>query len=167
MNAPRGAPEPTDAWTEFFAGACRPDDHCDDPDFLSQEGKANELAELLQHLKYSGSLSAKEVCLISYWASRAGAALSNKKGTVWKMGMKPGLHHYSRHYDEATGVQGNKKYLTTISVPVSNKYDGDRRLTEMPVTAVHELLAHAVNSRKLVSNGLHISHRDKSLPPLY
>ena len=50
MNAPRGAPEPTDAWTEFFAGACRPDDHCDDPDFLSQEGKANELADLLQHL---------------------------------------------------------------------------------------------------------------------
>ena len=141
MRAHLPSPVPL-TWNDFFA-TCDgdSDETSDDPRNLSPEGNASELADLLTSLKYSGRLTSKDVCLIAYWASRAGAALTKKDCTVWQLGMEPGLRHYSRHFDEVTGAKSKQAYISKVRVPISNKYDGDRRVAHMPIAAVHELLA--------------------------
>ena len=60
-----------------------------DPDSLTAAEHAEEFAELLMTLKHLGKkLSAKDVCILSYHASRAGEALEESK--AWEMGKKPG-----------------------------------------------------------------------------
>ena len=137
-------------WKEFFAICDEdPEETSDDPRDLSPESNASELADLLTSLKYAGRLNSKEVCLIAYWASRAGAALTKTDCTVWQLGMEPGLRHYSRHFDDVTGAKSNQRYLIKILIPISNKYDGERRIANMPVAVVHELLANELQQNNV------------------
>eukprot|EP00969_Alexandrium_andersonii_P008456 369064-Alexandrium_andersonii.AAC.1 len=67
-----------------------------DPNLLTRAECGEEFAALLQEYKRLSILSAKQACLLAFWASKAGA-----DGDAKKLGFRPGAPsgHYSRHWD--------------------------------------------------------------------
>eukprot|EP00969_Alexandrium_andersonii_P127422 5631904-Alexandrium_andersonii.AAC.1 len=58
---------------------------------------------MLIDLKQSGSLSARQTCVLAFWASKAGAC-----GQVGKLAFPPDKEHtggYSRHFDSIAGTR--------------------------------------------------------------
>ena len=60
-----------------------------------------ELVNMLTHLKSNGTLSAKQACVLAFWAANAGAC-----GEVSGMGVRPDQEagEYSKRYDKWCGV---------------------------------------------------------------
>ena len=56
----------------------------EDDDLLSPAEQAEEFLDMLVALKMRNKLSAKDICILAYRASRAGKALS--EGVVWEVG---------------------------------------------------------------------------------
>lgn len=99
--------------------------------------------EFLLNLLYTNALSAKAMCILCYWAAKAGAA-----GPVTDFALKPGSPsgHYRRKVDAATNVdlRASEASMYKISVPQHSKYDLSRTLHPMPVRLPHEELAEEV-----------------------
>eukprot|EP00969_Alexandrium_andersonii_P310537 13722155-Alexandrium_andersonii.AAC.1 len=59
-----------------------------------------ELVNFLIDIKFRGSLAARHVCIISYWATRAGCA-----GPISGLARHPSTHSggFSRHFDKVVG----------------------------------------------------------------
>ena len=91
-----------------------------------------------------GRISAKTVCTLCWFASRAGA-----KGSVSKYALKPTVASgkFSAHVDKVTGfnskVDGN---LFRFPVPVYSKADASRGVHMMPMQLPHECLAREVEA---------------------
>ena len=73
-----------------------------------------ELAALLLQLRTEERLTAKDTCLIGYWASEAGA-----QGPVKELGLGPGrpTGHYQRHLDRKCGMRVRADDFYEIAVP--------------------------------------------------
>jgi len=97
----------------------------------------HELAELLLQLHTSGRLSAKETCLLSHWATEAGAA-----GPVGEMAKGPGAQsgHYQRHLDRVAGLRGCPDNFYTLQIPGHTKHSVDRVVNNVQVVPPHEVL---------------------------
>ena len=86
---------------------------------LAQETAGEEFLSYLLKLRASGKLHANDVCILSFWAARAGAA-----GRVRKVGMGPGKAsgNYARHLDKVLDVK--------LPVPVYNLHAPGRERQE-------------------------------------
>ena len=122
-EAPRHAWEQEpETWDEswYHEGG---DKHCD-PTTLTPAEKAEEFADMLAHLKYKNKLSAKDVCILAWWATEAGPALSSGKAAEIAFQPYKSSGHYSRHLDAVmTPVIGKYSNLSPMDVPVYNKYE--------------------------------------------
>lgn len=67
---------------------------------VTSDVAAEELGGMLLELKLTNALSARQCCVLAFWAHRAGA-----KGLVEKLGMAPDKNTgaYSRHFDKVIG----------------------------------------------------------------
>ena len=72
-----------------------------DYDDVLQEEAGGYLAEYLTELKHSDILKANHVCILAFWAQKAGAC------GVDKFSAKPIAGHFSRHFDSAVGQSLN------------------------------------------------------------
>ena len=118
-------------------------DSDDDIDWntLSPEQSGDELADRLLSMLNRGALTAKAVCIISYFAFRAGAL-----GYVKKLAHNPEAPsgHFQRHLDTVLAFSEEHKRLYELSSPGHNRHDKDRvnhRIWAMPL---HEALANEV-----------------------
>ena len=94
-----------------------------------------QLAEVLIGMHISGRLQAKEVCVLSYWASKAGAV-----GPARLFARRPdsATGHFQRHLDRVAGLRGGPEQYLTISVPGHTKANASRELHEIQVLPPHE-----------------------------
>ena len=111
-------------------------DACYDED-LSAEAAGSRLADYLIEMHIAGKLSAKLVCEISWFASKAGAV-----GEVATLMYKPGAStgNYSRHLKRALGLDAHAKELYKITLPGQNKFDLGRTTLTCPAVPPHEAL---------------------------
>jgi hypothetical protein len=113
----------------------------DDANAAAQLAAGHEFAELLIQLNVEGKLSAKDTCLLSYWASRAGA-----QGPVADLAYRPtgatrvSSGHYQRHLDKKAGLRGNTEDFYNILVPGHTKHSGARSVHTVKVYPPHERL---------------------------
>ena len=132
------SPKPKRSWeVEPHAWAAAPslDSELEEEETPASAGEA--LVELLTSLKYAGTLSAHNVCLIAYWAHRAGAC-----GLVSRLGKAPGAASgaYSAHFDKVIGHRDVERDLYYMDVPAYKKCDATRVLRSIPVFPPHEIL---------------------------
>ena len=97
------------------------------------------LFDMITTLKFEGVLGAHQACVLSYWASLAGAV--GEVGTLSKAPGDPNTGHYSRHFDSVLGISTDdaRKYL--IRVPAWRKHDGMRTTRLVPAVPSFEALA--------------------------
>jgi hypothetical protein len=119
----------------------------DEEDTFDEQGEEAGvlLMDFLLALHYGGHLSAKSLCVLSWWASRAGAA-----GPAGKFAFRPNAPtgHFQRHIDSASGCKLSdlKKSMLTIPVPRYTKHDAGRSVHMLPFRAPHEVLCNEVVS---------------------
>eukprot|EP00969_Alexandrium_andersonii_P352852 15438586-Alexandrium_andersonii.AAC.1 len=118
-------PPPPPEWGDSSNEECSPED------------AGVHLAEKLISMKNRGHLTAKDVCIISHWASLAGA-----KGPVNEYAMAPGGNsgNYSRHIDIVMHMQNEIEKLCFVSVPGYDRRDLSRSLHDVAVIPPHEAL---------------------------
>ena len=121
------------------SGALR-DEDAEDLMRSEQEEKApgDELADFLMHLKYSGKLSAKDVCVVARWARDAGA-----QGRVTEMALNPDSQtgKFQAKLDRVLKVGkelGDDAY--TLHVPGYDRYELSRTTLQIPALPPHETL---------------------------
>lgn len=98
------------------------------------------LAEFLMTMHLAGKLSAKSLCVIAYWASRAGA-----KGKIQEYSYRPEdpwIGHYQAKVDRVNGLKVSEMRKTRyhMRVPGLAKWDFSRSSHHMPVSLPHEAL---------------------------
>jgi hypothetical protein len=96
-----------------------------------------ELAELLVQLRCEGRLTSKDACLISHWASEAGA-----QGPVKELALGPGRPsgHYQRHLDKKAALRGQAEDFYEVAVPGHTKHSEKRTVHKVRVVPPHESL---------------------------
>ena len=143
--------EEDDAWEasggrEFAAGSSGAEQ--EGPNKFAQGAEAgDELVDFLMSLHLGGKLSAKSVCTIAWWASRAGAL-----GKVKDFAHAPddsSTGHYMRCIDKAVGVKLSD--LTTSMfhwpVPGLGKYDLNTSKHKMPLQLPHQAIEQEIVDR--------------------
>ena len=107
----------------------------------AQLAAGHELAEFLIQLNVEGKLSAKDTCLLSHWAARAGA-----QGPVCDLAYRPAgttrasSGHYQRRLDKKAGLRGASEDFYHILVPGHTKHSGTRSIHTVKVYPPHERL---------------------------
>ena len=89
-------------------------------------------------LHYGGKLSAKGVCTLAWWSSRAGAL-----GRLSELGFRPDSQSgkFQRHLDAVLGLKGlGSEYRYHVDIPQHSKHDQSRHVRETPVLPAHEAL---------------------------
>ena len=110
-------------------------DSSDEPeDERAEAGKV--LMEFLLSLLHGGILSAKTVCIICWWAWKAGAL------GVQALSFRPEAPtgHYQRHIDRVMGVRLKSEKRYRLMMPRYNKAMASRSSEEVPVNCCHEVL---------------------------
>lgn len=141
-------------------------------DTMTPAEMAEEFIDMIVSLKRRGRLSAKEACIICFWATGAGSELSKPSSKTAQVAYKPYLPeeqtgHYSRHFDSVTVPAGSHNSLSPIEVPVYNKYDGSRSVEQIYAAAAHELLAQEVADNPQLHHQLEAWHSEDQLPQTY
>ena len=129
--------------------SCERSDFSLDPDdledFTRQEGEAagEMFIDFLLTLHFSGHMSAKSLCVLSWWASRAGAL-----GPAQKYAFRPDAPsgHYQRHVDlqNCVNIKEMKSKMRKVPVPKYSKHDAGKSVVEHPVQAPHDVLCQEI-----------------------
>lgn len=131
---------------------------------MSLEECSDEMVALLLRLKHNDKLSAKSLCLICFWASRASAT-----GKVSSIAYHPtkNTSSYQWHLDKvlATGHEREKARYTNMEVPVHQKWDGSRGVVDIPARPIHEALVENLIAHPDAESKLAYMHNGSRLPP--
>jgi len=149
------------AWEDTRASQ-NPDE---DPYKLDEVESAAELAELLIDLKVSGCLSAKQCCVLAWWASRAGAC-----GMVKQLAQHPLTQSgkFSKHFDRVVGIDAKSAYYN-LELPGHRRCDASRSVELVPTNPPHEALTEEVELVGIdrMQELLRAAIREDHLPPAY
>ena len=112
-----------------------------DYDNVLESEAALELYDYIVRLKQMSVISAKQACIISFWASKAGAT-----GLVTKLSFKPSSQsgHFSRHFDSIVGSRPSDKDFYRLPVPLHSRLDATRNIDSFPVVPPHEAFANEI-----------------------
>lgn len=123
------------------AGGQSSEGQADAEQLAARLAAGHELAELLIQLNVEGKLSAKDTCLLSHWAFKAGA-----QGPVRDLAYRSGgtararSGHYQRHLDRVVGLRGNSGDFYHVQVPGHTKHSRSRVAHVVKVFPPHERL---------------------------
>ena len=104
----------------------------------TREEAGEELASLLLHLKQRGKLSAKDVCVVAWWATGAGAS-----GPVCQLAFPPDRQstgHYQRHIDNTLGSGLSEADHYLVAAPRFLQHSAAREVRSLPILPPHECL---------------------------
>ena len=131
---------------------------------LSAEDCGRTCANYLIQLKDSGILRANHVCIIAYWASRAGAKMMEELS--YPPGRQTGK--YSRHYNKATGASlSSDNDFYHLPVQGWNRADATVCEFELPVVPVQQVLQEEVDDTPDVAEVLATAVTEGQMPPVY
>ena len=140
------------------------EDYVFDPSSCTQDEAAQCFLDLLLTLLWAGKVSAKTMCLLCWWAGRAGAI------SVGDWGFRPNAPsgHYQRHLDSKMGKTvkhvAQEKYK--LPAPQYQNHDCSRTVHPTLATPPHEALAKEFVDKALLQD-LRNSVVTKSWPPSY
>lgn len=127
-------------------------DSDDEPLERSPEQASESLLSCLFGLHFAGKLSAKSLCLICWFAGKAGGA-----APLEKFGFRPDAPsgHYQRHLDTCKGIKMKEQnsWRYTIAIPGHAKHDNCRTTHNIMVNVPHEVLHKEISSDRELSNG--------------
>lgn len=110
------------------------------------------LLMFLLELFYTHLLSARSLCVICYWAAKAGAL-----GPVANFSLKPdsASGHFQRKVDSVTGInlRTASERMYKVPVPQHNKYDLSRTSHKMVVQLPHECFVEEVTENLHAATG--------------
>lgn len=148
---PRWRVREPDAWDDpVVAGEAvedavfeEPEEDGDREEWATGEEAGRLLIDFLLDSNLQGHLSGKAVCIIAFWAAKAGAA-----DPVGRFGKAPGrpTGHYQRHLDTVLEARPSKLDFQTIIVPKYLKADLTRRPVPTAVCPPHEVLHEEIES---------------------
>ena len=134
---------------DLVAGVGFEPDPAEDPERCSASHAAEMLFEMLVDMKFSGTLPATKVCVLAFWAAKAGAI----GGDVEKLGFPPGKHSsgYSRHFDKVVSLPTYRKDHYTVNVTLTRRFDATRQMTPVATIPPHEHLWNTVQESGTVA----------------
>ena len=137
-------------------------DSDDDDKVPSQEEAGEMLCDYLLEAHISGRLTAKDVCLLSFWAKHAGA-----KG-VDDLAKAPNTQsgNFKRHLDGIIASSSGAQKQYQIDVPVYSKTIGERTIRQIPACPPHEWLSETF-VREDLGPKLQEAMQKEALPPNY
>ena len=109
---------------------------------LTEELAGELLVEHLVNLKVVCRLTAKDCCVLAWWAAQAGANCELLKKLAWRPGDSTG--NYSKHFDDVLGQKKENPTHLKVEVPLYNPSLGERVLQDVPCLAPHEALVEEV-----------------------
>ena len=149
-------PQPQHAWEEELSG--------EDPDPESDPQAASMMfLDVCLAMYMASAMSAKNLCVLCYWASKAGMA------TVSEYGLQPDrpTGHYQRHLDSLLGFAEAKKTSYTLSAPGQKRGELSRSTIELPTRPPHELAQEELERNPTVLTRLLEARRSSDLPETY
>lgn len=130
---------PRAAWDYDDDVAAEGDPHPDDigDDEVTPEIAGQEFADMLFDLKVKGRLSARDVCVLSFYASLAGLV-----GPACDFGFRPSAPtgHFQRHLDTIVGTNTKVEGAYMLTVPAYDKYGLSRTTIDIETIPMHEAL---------------------------
>jgi hypothetical protein len=122
------------------------------------------LAHMLISLKLQNVLSAKQTCVLAFWAARSGAT-----GMVTELSMRPDQSSgaYSRHFDKVVGCAPDDLDFYKVKVARRVRFEACRRWAPVATLAPHEVLAEEFASSNALADSLTEAKGRGNLPKLY
>ena len=130
------------------------------------EAAGEVFAQCLCSLHVQGQLSAKALCILSWWASRAGA-----RGPAKDYAVRPNAPsgHYQRHLDMVHGarISDLRRAFYKIQVPRCQTWGGGRTASEMPAQLPREILPQELIDDTALVDELNRLKRSSHWPKTY
>ena len=142
-----------------------PDDEASfDYDNVPAEVAGEELMSLLASLKLGGILSAKQVCIIAFWASRAGAT-----GNVHKLGLRPDAQSGKcpQRFDKVFGAPPHNEGMYQLPLARRLRHDATRVWDDIPVVPPLEALLMELEGDSEPIAELNRALEADEMPPIY
>ena len=155
-------------WNPSWAAAEDRSWSTDDPDFdyssIDAETAGRELVSMLVMLKVMGVLSAKQTCILAWWAAKAGAV-----GECVQVGLRPDQNSgkYSKHFDSWSGAGASSLDLYQLPLGRRLRFEAARTFTALPVRVPHEALGEELLQCGDAKVELETAIRTKDLPKRY
>ena len=111
--------------------------HGDSSEHDSRDDAANILTDMLVELKFSGSLSAKDVCVLMFYARICGLECPAVDFAYKPESLRA---HFNRHFNIVLGFGQALEQSYTLRVPGYNHMQGKPCTMEVPCFPAHELL---------------------------
>ena len=136
-----------------------------DWDSLQPAEAGQQLSEFLLALKHEGHLSARQCCVIAFWACKSGAV-----GPANTFALHPGAQsgHYQRNIDKVlTQDLAAEGEIYELPMAMNRRSDASRVVERLPVLNVHERLWEEVRETPQATDQLRDMVANGSLPPAY
>ena len=146
------------------AGGDDDSDSVDDGGDPSKEHAGEQLLDLLLQLLFAGRISASLVCIVCWWAWKAGCESSCLQRFAYRPGAQSGK--YQGHIDTALGVS-TKSASHSINVPMYPKSSVRRVDLAIPVEVPHEELLSEIEEDPCFDDALAKAVERRRLPPSY
>ena len=116
------------------------------------------LCQFLLDMHLSGNLSAKSLCVICWFASRAGASGADVASDAYRQNAQSG--HFQRHLDTCLGINMRHElsWRYRVHLPSSHKHDLSRTSHETLVTCPHEAMATEVSKDPSILERVSTTH---------
>ena len=125
---------------------------------------ARVFLDMLVDLYMTSVLSAQTLCVLCYWASKAGL-----QGLVSEYAKAPGgpSGHYQRHLNHKMGFDVLRGSLYTLSAPGLRSTDVSRTPLNFTMRVPHEVVNAEATSDPTIGQRLYEAVSSKTLPPTY
>ena len=123
-----------------------------------------EFVECLLSQYLAGKMSAKCVCTLAWYASKAGAV-----GPATRLRLRPEAQsgQFAPKVDKFMGITVKKETLLHLKVPMYDKHDENRAVHEIPVKSPHEELNNEMLRGPSILEQLEQSVKDKEWAPIF
>lgn len=166
MSASSFSARSWEGWSERTAPADVGPIGADSADYtsVSPDEAGEQLSEMLMQLKITNVLSARQACILAFWAAKAGAV-----GPCGRMGLRPDADtgKFSAKFDSAVGTSADARGMYMLPLARRLRHDASRIWNEVPVVPPLEALAAELEADTLADEELDRALKEGSLPPLY
>ena len=136
----------------------------DEEEPLGEEA-AGELIKFLLTRHVEGTISARTMCVICWWAVKAGCR--SEKVSKFAYSPEAQTGKYQRHVDAAMGVSTKNQSSYRVDVPSYLKHGLTRQEVPTTVGIPHEQLLEEIADNVTFEDDLHSAVQERRLPPSY